>query len=223
MCTSLNKSLYDLKQSPRQWYKIFDYFVLTIGFQKCKFDYCLYFQHNDVDNNYLFLLLYVDIMILIGSSPKWINNIKTKLSGEFDIKDLGKAKRILGMEIERGMSSSALFLHQSSYISKVLKKFGMNNCKPVTLPLANHFVLSKDQAICNEYKVEYMSRIPYSNVIGSIMYLMVCTRLNLAFLVSTLSRYMSNQGPQHWEALKWLLRYLKGTSDVGSKFCASKE
>lgn len=198
----LKRSLYGLKQSPRQWYKRFDSFVLTIGFHRSKFDNCLYFQHNDASNDYLFLLLYVDDMLLVGSSPKWISDIKTSLNGEFDMKDLGNAKRILGMEIERDRSNSILFLHQSSYVSKVLKKFGIHDCKSITLPLASHFILSKDQVPCNEKEVEYMSRIPYSNVIGSVMYLMVYTRPNLAFAVSTLSRYMSNPGPEYWEALK---------------------
>ncbi|KAL2525850.1 cysteine-rich RLK (RECEPTOR-like protein kinase) 8 [Abeliophyllum distichum] len=97
----------------------------------------------------------------------------------------------------------------------VLKKFGMLDCKPVSVPLGNHFVLSKEQSPKNEEEVAYMNKIPYSNAIGSVMYLMVCTRPDLAFAVSTLSMYMSNPGPDHWEALKWLLRYLKSTYHVG--------
>lgn len=139
----LKRSLYGLKKSPRQWYKRFDYFVLTIGFQRSKFDHCLYFQYDDANNDCVFLLLYVDDMLLVGSSPKWISKMKTKLNGEFITKDQGKAKRIICMEIERDTSNSVLFLHQSSYISNVLKKFGMHDCKLVKSPLANHFVLSK--------------------------------------------------------------------------------
>lgn len=108
------------------------------------------------------------------------------------MKDLGKDKRILCIEIERDRLNSTLFLYQSPYISKVLKRFSMNDCKLVTLPLANHFVLSKDQALRNEQEIEYMSGILYSKVIGSIMHLIVCTRSDLAFATSTLSRYMSN-------------------------------
>lgn len=171
----------------------------------------------------MYLLLYVDDMLLVSSSPKWISDIKTSLNGEFDMKDLGNAKRILGMEIERDMSNSILFLHQSSYVSKALKKFGMYDCKPVTLPLTNHFVLSKDQAPCNEKEIEYMSRIPYFNVIGSIMYMMVCARPDLAFTINNFSIYMSNPGPEHWKALKWLLRYLKRTCNVGLRFVINNE
>jgi len=209
----LKKSLYGLKQSPRQWYKRFDFYVHSIGFKRSEFDHCLYFQQHD--NNCVFLLLYVDDMLLIGPNLKMINGIKITLDKEFDMKDLGNARKILGMEIERNRSNSCLFLHQSSYIMKILKKFGMHDCKPVSLPLASHFILSKEQSPANEEEKEYMNKIPYSNVIGSIMYLMVCTRPDLAHTVSTLSRFMSNLGPKHWEALKWLLRYLKGSCDIG--------
>lgn len=136
-------------------------------------------------------------MLLIGPNLKLLNDIKTTLNNEFDMKDLRNAKRILGMEIQRDRSNSFLFLHQTPYMMKILKKFGMNGCKPVTLPLANHFVLSKKQSLANEEEDEFMKKIPYSSDIGSVMYLMVCTRPDLAYVVSTLSRYMSNPGPKH--------------------------
>ena len=120
----------------------------SIGFKRSEFDHCLYFQQHD--NNCVFLLLYVDDMLLIGPNLKMINGIKITLDKEFDIKDLGNARKILGMEIERNRSNSCLFLHQSSYILKILKKFGMHDCKLVSLPLASHFILSKKQSPANE-------------------------------------------------------------------------
>lgn len=124
----LKKSLYGLKQSPRQWYKRFDSFVKSIGFKRSDFDHCLYFQHKNKDEC-VFLLLYVDDMLLIGPDVKRINNIKSVLGGEFDMKDLGIAKRILGMEIIRDRSNSMLFLHQTSYVLKILKRFSMHESK----------------------------------------------------------------------------------------------
>lgn len=97
----------------------------------------------------VFLLLYVDDMLLIGLNVKMINGIKTALSSEFDMKDLGIVRRILSMKIEKDKSNSLLFLYQTSYVLKVLKRFGMH-CKSVLLPLANHFILSKDQSFANE-------------------------------------------------------------------------
>ena len=101
----------------------------SIGFKRNESDHCLYFYHHNKD--YVFLLLYVDDMLLIGPNMKIINGIKTILSREFDMKDLGIARRILGIEIERDRSNSLLFLHQSSYVLKILKRFGMHDYKPI--------------------------------------------------------------------------------------------
>ncbi|KAK4409816.1 Retrovirus-related Pol polyprotein from transposon TNT 1-94 [Sesamum angolense] len=86
------------------------------------------------------------------------------------------------------------------------------------VPLAAHFQLCKEQSPKNESETEQMKNIPYSNAIGSVMYLMVSTRPDIAYAVSCLSRYMSNAGLPHWEALKWLLRYLNGSVSAGIKF-----
>ena len=131
-------------------------------------------------------------MLLIGPNVKMINDIKTVLRREFDMKDLGIARIILGMKIERDKSNSLFFLRQSSYVLKVLKRFGIHDCKPISLPLASHFIFSKDQSHANKEKEKYMSKISYLNAIGSVIYLTVCIKPNLAYTVSTLSRFMTN-------------------------------
>ena len=110
----------------------------SIGLKMSEFDHCLDFKHRN--KGCVFLLSYVDFMLLIGPNMNMINSIKIALSKEFDMKDLGIVRRILGMEIERDRSNSLLFLHYSSYVLKVLKRFGMHDCKPVLLPLANYFI-----------------------------------------------------------------------------------
>ncbi|KAL2497738.1 cysteine-rich RLK (RECEPTOR-like protein kinase) 8 [Abeliophyllum distichum] len=214
----LKKSLYGLKQSPRQWNKRFDTFMLSLGFNRSEFDHCLYFKSKLPSNALVFLQLYVDDMLIIGSCVDSINDIKAALSSEFEMKDLGNAKKILGMDIIRERYNSTLMLKQETCIMKILKKFSMLESKAVSVPLANHFILSKDQCPQSNDELEYMNKVPYSNVIGSVMYTMVCTKPNIAYYVSVLSIYMSNPGEQHWEALKWLMKYLKGTASVGLVF-----
>ncbi|GAB2277235.1 hypothetical protein Dimus_039224 [Dionaea muscipula] len=209
----LNKSLYGLKQAPRQWYIRFDTFVTKIGFSRSKFDVCLYYAHLHAEP--VFLLLYVDDMLLISKSMSLIDDLKRKLNSEFDMKDLGCAKKILGIEIIRNRSVSELKLHQCSYLRKVCAKFDMNNSKPVSLPLAAHFTLSKSQAPKTDAEKVKMETVPYLNVVGSVMYSMISTRPDLSFSISLLSRFMSEPGLEHWHALKWLLRYLNCTSSVG--------
>lgn len=212
----LHKSLYGLKQSPRQWNKRFDACMLSLKFTRSAYDPCLYFKVNM--QNPVFLLIYVDDMLLVSPCMKTIDHLKNCLSEQFDMKYLGDARRILGMDITRDRKNGTLFLNQTSYVKKILEKFSMIDAKAVTVPLAAHFLLSKDQSPKTETEMKSMKSVPYSNAIGSVMYLMVSTRPDIAYAVSCLSRYMSNPGMTHWEALKWLLRYLKGSVDIGINF-----
>ena len=94
----------------------------------------------------------------------------------------------------------------------------MGNAKAVSTPLANHFKLSNAQCPKSEEDIAEMKLIPYASAVGSLMYAMVCTRPDIAHAVGLVSRFMSNPGKEHWCAVKWILRYLKGTTDVGLLF-----
>ena len=218
----LKKSLYGLKQSPRQWYKRFDTFVVNSGFQRSNFDSCLYFKGVNGEDP-IYLLLYVDDMLLAGPSFKTIQHVKGLLKSEFDMKELGEARRILGISISRNRSGSIMKLDQTSYMQKVLSKFSMDNAKPASIPLGGHYKLSAEQCPTSEQEKEDMARVPYSNAVGSVMYNMICTRPDLAHSISSLSRYMANPGREHWEALKWLLRYIKATVNEGLVYRGGKE
>jgi hypothetical protein len=211
----LRKSLYGLKQAPRQWYKKFDSFMYSTGFTRCQADHCCYVK--SFDNSYIILLLYVDDMLIAGSSIEEINNLKKQLSKQFAMKDLGPAKQILGMRIIRDRANGTLKLSQTEYVKKILSRFSMDEAKSVSTPLGSHFRLTKDQSPKTEQEQAYMSKVPYASAIGSLMYAMVCTRPDIAHAVGVVSRYMSNPGKQHWEAVKWILRYLKGT--LGTSLC----
>lgn len=208
----LKKSLYGLKQSPRQWYKKFDEFVLKIGFKRSAYDSCVYVRRSKA---LVYLLLYVDDMLIASKDSGEINKVKLLLSKEFDMKDLGPARKILGIEIVRDKNKRVLKLSQGGYINKVLKKYGFIEVKTVSTPMGQHFKLSHDQAPRSDEENEIMSKIPYTSVVGSIMYIMVCTRPDLSHAVSIVSRYMSDPGTEHWNAVKWIVRYLKGTSNSG--------
>ncbi|KAE8715970.1 hypothetical protein F3Y22_tig00110156pilonHSYRG00076 [Hibiscus syriacus] len=182
----LKKSLYGLKQSPRQWYKRFDEFMLRIGFARSSYDSCVYMKKQDGEIS-TYLLLYVDDILVASKSKEEVQEIKDMLNSEFDRKDLGLATKILGMEIIRDRKKSRLFLSQK---------------------------LSNSQAPESEDEKKYMESVPYVSGVGSIMYGMVCCRPDLAYAVSVISRFMANPGQAHWEALKWTLRYLRGSIDT---------
>jgi len=142
----------------------------------------------------------VDDILLISKSKSKISELKQMLNTNFDMKDLGPTKKILGMTIERYRGNFSLKVHQNNYLMKAVKKFGMHNCKPVSVPLAGHFVPTKSQSPTSNSEVIKMENVPYANAIGTIMYVMISTRLDLAFAISALSRFMSNPSKPHWDA-----------------------
>jgi hypothetical protein len=166
------------------------------------------------------LLLYIDDILIAIKSMKEVATLKAQLSREFDMKDLGAAKKILGMEIIKDRKSGLLYLSQKNYIEKVLHRFNMHNAKPVSTPFAPRFKLSAKQCAESDDDLEYMSKVPYSSVVGSLMYAMVCSRPDLSHAISVVSRYMANPGREHWKAVQWILRYLRGSSNAG--FCFGK-
>lgn len=142
-----------------------------------------------------------------------IDELKKHLSGRFEMKDLGPIKQILGIEIARDRKKDCLSLSQKGYIEKVLEMFDMNKAKLVKTSLTNHFKLSKTKEPKNKDEKKYMEKVPYASMIGSLMFAMLCTRPDIAHAVGVLSRFMTNPEKAHWEAAKWLLRYLRGTTD----------
>jgi hypothetical protein len=101
-------------------------------------------------------------------------------------------------------------LSHGEYIEKVLERFRMQNEKPISTPFAIYFKLTKEMCSKTQEEIEYMSRVPYSSIVGSLMYAMVCTRPDIAHAVEVVSKYMKNPGKEHWEVVKWILRYLIG-------------
>jgi hypothetical protein len=94
----------------------------------------------------------------------------------------------------------------------VLERFRMKNAKPVSTPLARHFKLTKEMCPKTQEEIEYISTVPYSSTVGILMYAMVCIRPDIAHAVGVVSMYMNNPGKEHWEVVKWTLRYLRGTA-----------
>nr|GEV18026.1 reverse transcriptase domain-containing protein [Tanacetum cinerariifolium] len=178
----LNKSLYGLKQSLRQWYKMFDEYMLNNGLKSRSYDNCVYFR-SDAPGDYIYLLLYVDDMLISCKIKADIGSTNSLLKMEFNMKELEEAKKILGMDIVRDYSRKILRVSQSGYVSKVLNNFKVDNEKSVKIPLDGHFkLLLKDFSVRN-YDVERMIKLPYENAVGRLMYLLVCTRPDIAYTI----------------------------------------
>jgi hypothetical protein len=192
----LKKGLYGLKQASRQWYRKFDVFMQDEGYKRSDYDHCVYMKGN-VSGTFTLLLLYVDDMLLASNDLEEIKSLKLDMSKRFATKDLGEARKILGMRIHRDREKRKLWLSQTEYVDKVLERFEMSDCKPVTTPLAGHFKLSKRNSPRNDEERVRMEGVSYLSAVGSLMYAMVCTRPDIAQAVGVVSRYMSNPGWKH--------------------------
>ncbi|CAM8926448.1 unnamed protein product [Rhodiola kirilowii] len=201
----LVKSLYGLKQAPMQWHQKFDEVVLSDGFVLNQSDKCVYSKFDNSGNGVI-ICLYVDDMLIFSTNLECINQTKDFLSSKFSMKDMGEAEVIIGIRIER--VEGGIALTQSHYIEKVLKKYKYLNCHPVNTPFesSKHLLHNKGDPV---------SQLEYSRVIGSLMYAITSTRLDIAFAVGKLSRYTSNPSVDHWQAVHRVLWYLKGTMNLG--------
>ncbi|MCO5576195.1 hypothetical protein L7F22_030003 [Adiantum nelumboides] len=175
--------------------------------------------HRDLSNGSLILLiLYVDDMLNAKKLKDEIKNLKKSLSTQFAMKDLGDANHFLGMHIKRDRQRGILELSQEKYVHKVLECFSMQGENTLSTPMQPCLKLSKDACPKSDVDKAKMAKMPYSLVVGSLMYAMVTTRSDIAFAVGVVSCYMANSCKKHWDVVKHLLRYLKGIANKCLRF-----
>ncbi|KAH9801407.1 hypothetical protein KPL71_001014 [Citrus sinensis] len=211
MVCKLQKSIYGLKQASRSWNIRFDQAIKSFGFIQNIDEPCVYKKIQE--KSVAFLILYVDDILLIGNDIGVLTTIKSWLAKQFDMKDLGEASYILGIKLLRDRKNKTLALSQAVYIDKILARFSMENSKTGLLPFRHGITFSKDQSPKTSEEIERMRRVPYAEAVGSLMYAMLCTRPDICFAVGMVSRYQSNPGPEHWTAVKHIMKYLKRTKN----------
>ena len=144
---------------------------------------------------------------------KKIVNLKAELAKKFSMKDLSPTKKILGTRNNRKRKEVV-----EDIISRVrgegAKKVNMSDAKHVNVVLGGHFKFSKAQTLTTEDEKALVSEVSYASDVSNMMYVMVCTSSDIAQAVGVVSRYMSNSEKEHWRAVKWILRYLKGSSSI---------
>ena len=121
---------------------------------------------------------------------------------------------LLGLAIERDRTARTLYISQRSYIELIIRCFNLEDAKPLTIPIDPNTLLSKDQCPATEEGKEIMKNVPYRKVIGALNWVAVGSRPDIAFIISQLAQFMENPRKTHWEAVKRVLRYLKGTKDL---------
>ena len=165
-----------------------------------------------VGQSIIYLLVYVDDILITGQDAKLVNTVVDKLGASFDLRDLGQPKMFLGMEIHRDINAGIIKLSQTRMTQELVKKYNLSESRARTSPLNASVKLTKEGTLLDTTKYGY------AELVGSLLYLSVCTRLDIAQAVGALARYMSKPTQDHWEQAKGVLRYLASTAEYGLIF-----
>lgn len=200
----LKKALYGLRQAPRAWNSKLDKSLTTLGFERCPLEHAVYKRNSEGSS--LLVGVYVDDLIILGSSNTEIARFKTQMKQVFNMSDLGLLSYYLGIEVSQ--KPQGITLCQSTYAAKILEKNGMADCNPSQTPMEPRFKISK---VSQHPPVETTC---YRSIIGCLRYL-VNTRPYIAYAVRIASRYMEEPTTEHMAAVKQILRYIRGTIEFG--------
>ncbi|UYV73869.1 hypothetical protein LAZ67_11001215 [Cordylochernes scorpioides] len=204
----LNKSIYGLPQSGRSWYQKFSQVLHDCGLEKLKSDPCLFKWKNE--DKYFYVGIYVDDFITVSDSEDTSNRFINKLRHHLEIKDVTCKGMFLGIKIIQ--DKEGISLQQSHYVQQILQKYGMETCKEVPTPG------SKEINLDNHIEDDNCDQHTYQEALGMLRFLVVSTRPDIAYITSKLSQYSRQPKQMHWTAIKRVMRYLRGTIDLGVKF-----
>ena len=203
--------LYELKQVPRAWYNRIETYMIKNGFWRSNIEPTLYTKVNE-RGHILIVCLYVDAKVFTCDFE--LDEFKATMMKEFEMKNLGLMKYFLGIEIEQ--SKKGICICQNKYAKDFLKRFRMENCKPVPTPVAIGTKLSKDDEGSD------VNPTLFKRLVGSPMYL-TTTRLDIMQGVSLISRFMETTKGTYWSAGKRILTYIEGTRDCGIMYASTKK
>ncbi|CAI7879669.1 unnamed protein product [Closterium sp. NIES-54] len=201
----LRRPVYGLKQAPREWHAKLSATLGSLGFSTLHSDASLFLRSSLCR---FFIQVYVDDMTLHADSKTDMEQMKQQLQQRLKCKDLGNLTHYLGMAITRDRPARTITLSQSHYIGQILERFEMTQASPIATPLPLGHQLAPPTSPSS-------SSHPYAELVGSLMYAMMCTRPDLAYPISVLARFVGpgRHTEVHWKAAKRVLRYLCGTKE----------
>ena len=206
----LHKSLYGLKQASRVWNRHFDTFLKEFGLQTSTADPCLYIRRQK--DEFIIVVIWVDDGLVCSNSSAAIGSIVKYLGKHFDMRST-PAEHFVGLSITRNRMDKTLHLSQPEYVKTILRRFHMNDCKPRKIPADPNARMTK-----NSGSIDIQA--PFREAVGCLMYLMLCTRPDIAFAVNQVSQFCEKPYLEHWNAVKRIFAYLQGTQTHGLRFGA---
>ncbi|UYV76700.1 hypothetical protein LAZ67_14001823 [Cordylochernes scorpioides] len=213
----LKKAIYGLKQAGIVWHERLDNELKYLGLKQIQSDNCVYIKHHE---GILLVAIYVDDLIIAAEREDTLKSFKESIKRIFKIKDLGGINCCLGIRIQMKEDGS-ISIDQERYIEELLAKYRMKEAKPISTPMDSNSKLTKISSI--EGENEPVKKVEYQSLIGSLIYLSVSTRPDIAYAVSALGQFSNDPRRQHWNAAKRVLRYLKGTSCLRITYRKSNE
>jgi Reverse transcriptase (RNA-dependent DNA polymerase) len=210
----LMKSIYGMKQASRIWNQTFHKMVQSWGFERLPCKWCVYRRHSTTGT--IIFAVHVDDIISAASSAAENKCFKDFLSSKWEISALGPASFALGIAISRDLSKHTVSLSQTALIDRVLEKFSMADANPVETPMVPGLQLRRPDKSTplSPAEAQWFTQTPYHSLVGSLMYLAVGTRPDIAYAVGRLSTFLDCYRPEHWDATTRVLKYLKGTCSL---------
>jgi len=209
----LLKPLYGLRQSARHWYKrLWDALRTRLRMKRCEVDQAVFYMRNGEE--LIVVVVHVDDLTIVTSTVELMSRVKEELKKEFKISDLGEIHWILGFDVKRNREMKTISLSQKAYIKSILEKYGFEGIKPYAAPMDPNCKLSTTDSPKTATEFAVMRDKPYRECVGSLQYAASGTRVDIAYVVNVLSRYLENPGPAHWTAVKHVFGYLAGTADL---------
>ena len=205
MVCKLTKALYGLKQAPRAWFDKLKTALIKFGFKASCCDPSLFTLLTS--HGCIYILVYVDDIIITGSSLDQIQQLTTKLNTEFSLKQLGTLDYFLGVQVKH-LQDGSLFLSQSKYFGDLLERANMGEAKGIATPMTSGLKLSKHGS--NYFQDPTL----YRSIVGALQYATL-TRPEISFAVNKVCQFLSQPLEEHWKAAKRILRYLMGTLHHG--------
>jgi hypothetical protein len=210
----LMKSIYGMKQASRVWNITFNEGIVSFGFIRLSCEWCVYFRSSP--SGTVIFSVHVDDIFAAASSPEEMDAFKAMLESKWEISDLGPAKFALGIAISRDRPSHTICLSQTAYINRLISRFEIGDARTADTPMVAGLQLRRpdDSVATSPEIVKWRLQTPYRELVGSLMYVAVATRPDIAFAVGRLSSFLDCYTPDHWSAAVRVLRYLKGTRSL---------
>ncbi|GJZ26433.1 retrovirus-related pol polyprotein from transposon TNT 1-94 [Tanacetum coccineum] len=200
----LKKALYGLKQAPKAWYDRLKAFLLDHSYTMGLVDNTLFTKKKD--SHIIIVQIYVDDIIFGSTCQDLCDDFSKIMHDEFEMSMMGELNFFLGLQIKQ--FEDGIFFNQSKYVKEMLKKFGLENAKPIKTPMSSETKLTRDE------EGEPIDDTKYRGMIGSLLYL-TASRPDIMFSVCLCARFQETPKTSHLEAVKRIFRYIKGTSHLG--------